>query len=147
MAIRGLHHVAVAVPDLEEAEEYYLELFDMAVLFREGTLEGRRGKLPDGIDWATATAHGVDPHRSVLGRDEFALALTVTTAANQERTGRIGLAIDLDDLGPIAGTAASMGCGVEERETAAVVTDRYGIEWELTAEGFPPAPRYDTLEI
>lgn len=145
MPFHGLHHVEVAVPDLSEAEGYYRELFDMAVLFREGTLDGRRGKVPDGLDWDTATAHGVEPHRSVLGRDEFALALVADAASEPARPGTIALSIDLADLGPVAGRAASMGCGVEERETGAVIADRYGFEWELTAAGFPPSSRYDTL--
>lgn len=147
MPFHGLHHVGLAVPDLEEAEGYYRELFDMAVLFREGTLDGRRGKVPDGLDWDTATAHGVEPHRSVLGRDEFVLALVSASVSEPSRPDHIALAIDLADLAPVAGRAASMGCGVEERETGAVLTDRYGVEWELTAAESPPTSRYDTLEM
>ena len=147
MPFHGLHHVELAVRDLADAEPYYRELFDMAVLFREGTLDGRRGTVPDGLDWDTATAHGVEPHRSVLSRDEFALALVSVSGSQPARPGHVALAIDLDDLGPVAGRAASMGCGVEERETRVVLTDRYGFEWELTATGFPPTSRYDTLVL
>ncbi len=147
MPFHGLHHVGFTVPDLAEAERYYRELFEMAVLFREGVLDGRRGTVPDGVNWATATAHGVEPHRSVLGRDEIAIALAASSGAEPSPGGHIAIAIDLVDLGPLTRRAASMGCGVEERETGALITDRYGREWELTASGFPPTSRYDTLEM
>lgn len=147
MSFQGLHHVALPVPDLSEAEAYYRDLFDMAVLFREGALDGRRGKVPDGFDWPAAIAQGVEPHRCVLGRDAFALALVPTSGDRRGQTTSIALRIDLDDLGPLAANAASIECGVVERETGAVLTDRYGVEWELTAAGFPPTSNYDTLVL
>lgn len=148
MPVQGLHHLALAVPNIGAAEDYYRELFQLSVTFREGRKAGRYGKLPDGIDWETAMAHDVDPGRSVLQREEFALALTERPDANlPTRLDRIALRIELSDLGPIASRAASMGCAVEERESGAVITDHYGVEWLVTAEPFPPQSRYDSLEL
>lgn len=148
MPVQRLYHLALAVPDLAAAEDYYRELFEMAVSFRDGRNDGRYGKLPDGIDWETAMAHDVDPGRSVLQREEFVLALTERPDADPPtRLDRVALRIELSDLGPIANRAASMGCGVEEQESGAVITDRYGVEWLVTAEPFPPQSRYDSLEL
>lgn len=148
MTIQGLHHLSLAVPDLSVAEDYYRELFQLSVTVREGRNDGRYGKLPDGIDWETAMAHDVDPDRSVLRREEFVLALTERPDADPPtRLDRIALRIELSDLGPVASRAASMGCGVEERESGAVITDRYGVEWLVTAEPFPPQSRYDSLTL
>ena len=43
MAIDGLHHLVLRVPDLGEAEEFYRELFGLDVLFREGQLGDEHG--------------------------------------------------------------------------------------------------------
>ena len=148
MTVAGLHHAVLKVPDLREAETYYRDLFDMSVLFREGTKDGTYGKVPDGADWPTATAHGVEPGMSFLRRDGFVLALAADPeTAEPTRFDHVGLEIDLADLGSIASRAASMGCGVEERETSAFVTDRYGVEWELNAGGFPPSCPFPVLEL
>lgn len=148
MTLTGLHHVAIAVPDLSEAADYYRDLFEMAVVFREGQAQGRYGRLPDGIDWPTAVAHGVESGSTYLRRDGFVLALEATDDDRDPgRVQRISLRIDLSDLGLIARRAAEMGCAVDERESAAVIRDRYGIRWGLTAEPFPPRSRYDDLEL
>lgn len=148
MSVTGLHHVVLNVPDLPDAESYYRDLFDMAVLFREGTAEGTYGQLPDGVDWPTATAHGVDPGMSFLRRDEFVIALADDPEAGEPtRFDHISLETELDDIGPIASRAASMGCGVDEREAVAIITDQYGVEWELAATGFPPSSPFDTIEF
>ena len=148
MSFRGLHHAVLNVPDLPDAEAYYRDLFDMSVLFREGTADGTYGKLPDGLDWNTAMAHGVSPGMSFLQRDKFVVALADDPEASAPtRFDHISLEIELSDLGPIASRAASMGCGVDERETTAIITDQYGVEWELTARGFPPQSPFEVLEL
>lgn len=148
MPFHGLHHAVLNVPGLPEAETYYRELFDMDVLFREGTADGAYGKLPDGIDWETATAHGVDPGMSFLQRGDFVVALADDPEAGEPtRFDHISLQIDMTDLGTVASRAASMGCGVDERERTAIITDQYGIEWELTTTGFPPSSPFEVLEL
>ncbi|MFB6154148.1 MAG: VOC family protein [Halodesulfurarchaeum sp.] len=148
MPISGLHHAVLSVPDLEAAESYYRELLDMGVLFREGTLSGTYGKVPDGVDWAVAKAHGVEPGMSFLRRDDFVLALAADPETSEPtRFDHLALEIDLADLGSLASRAAEMGCGVSERETSVVVTDRYGVEWELSAEGFPPSCPFEELDL
>lgn len=141
---------AILVTGSSEGAEcgYYRDLFDMVVLFREGTADGSYGRLPDGLDWEIAIRHGVDPGMSFLRRDEFVIALADDPDAGEPtRFDHISLATDLADIGPIASRAASMGCGVDERETSAIITDQYGVEWELSATGFPPSSPFDTLEF
>jgi catechol 2,3-dioxygenase-like lactoylglutathione lyase family enzyme len=148
MTVQGLHHVAIAVPDLARAERYYRDLFEMAVLYREGHVEGRYGRLPDGIDWPTAAAHGVEPGTTYLRRDEFVLSLEASVEdGDSGPLDRIALRIDLADLASITSRAAEMGCGVDERESGAEIVDRYGLQWVVTAEPFPPRSRFDDLAI
>lgn len=148
MPFHGLHHAVLNVPALPEAEAYYRDLFDMEVLFREGTAGGSYGRVPDGLSWEVAMAHGVSPGMSFLKRDRFVVALADDPEAGEPtRFDHISLEIDMADLGPVASQAASMGCGVDERERTAIITDRYGVEWELTTRGFPPDSPFEALDL
>ncbi|MFC4550284.1 MULTISPECIES: VOC family protein [Halorussus] len=167
MPIHGLHHVVLRIPNLAEAEAFYRELFDLDVLFREGTYEGTFGKVPDDLDWEDATARGVEPGMSFLGRDEFALALFEPEGEKDAEEGQpsrgsaarhsaelrsalldhIALALDPDDRDAVRDRAADLDCEYEEKSDAVFVTDRYGVEWELNASSPPPQTPFDELDV
>ncbi|PSP57484.1 hypothetical protein BRC82_00625 [Halobacteriales archaeon QS_1_67_19] len=149
MALDGLHHLVLRVPDLADAEAFYRELFDLEVLFREGETEtGEYGALPDDLDWAGATGRGVEPGMSFLGRDDFALALMEADGyANADRLDHVGLALDADDRDAVRDRATDLGCEYEEKGDALFVTDRYGVEWELNASSPPPETPFETLDV
>ena len=167
MTIRGLHHLVLRIPDLGEAESFYRDLFDLDVLFREGSKDGEFGALPDGLDWEAATEKGVEPGMSFLGRDEFALALmedSVEQRPTNEASGRrpqaesasnaeagrldhLALELDADDRDAIRDRAADLDCEFEAKSHAVFVTDRYGVEWELNASSPPPETPFDPLGL
>lgn len=154
MTIDGLHHVVLRVPTLPDAEEFYRELLDLDVLFREGTKDGTFGKVPDDLDWPAAIAAGVEPSMSFLGRDEFALALAAEddekdAKADPEmgRLDHLALSLDAEDRDEIRDRAADLDCEYETHSHAVFVTDRYGVEWELNASSPPPETSLETLDV
>ena len=142
-----LHHIVLRIPDLPGAELYYRELFGLDVLFREGSHEGEYGTVPEGMDWSDAVAAGVDPGMSFLNRGAFSLALMVEDLVGDGRLDHVALAVDPPDRDSIRDRAAGMDCEYEEKSGAVFVTDRYGIEWEITTSTPPPETPFDTLDL
>lgn len=151
MAIDGLHHVVLRVPALPDAEEFYRELLDLDVLFREGTKDETFGKVPDDLDWPAAREAGVEPGMSFLGRDGFALALAAEDGDGDRdapaRLDHVALSLDTEDRDAIRDRAADLGCEYETHSHAVFVTDRYGVEWELNASSPPPETSLETLDV
>ena len=150
MTVDGLHHVVLEVPDLAEAEAFYRDLFDLDVLFREGTKGETFGRVPDDLDWPAAIEKGVEPGMSFLGRDAFALALAAEDEekdADARRLDHIALALDAEDRDAIRDRAADLGCECRTHSHSLFVTDRYGVEWELNASSPPPETSLETLDV
>ena len=167
MAIDGLHHLVLKVPDLPEAEAFYRDLFDLDVLFREGTKGETFGKVPDHLDWPEAVERDVEPGMSFLGRDAFALALVEGDAygegdvngnrdgdagdgngnADASRLDHVALALDPEDRDAVRDRADELDCEYEEKGDAVFVTDHYGVEWELNASSPPPETPFDALDV
>lgn len=149
MAIRGVHHLVLRVDDVPESQAYYRELFGMEVLFREGGFDGEPGTVPDGVTWDEAIAAGATPYTSFLGRDAFVLGLgTAESERASERLDHVALAVDEPTFEGITNRAEELGC--EVRRTAGhhrLVTDRYGIEWELNTRSRPPRPAFEPLDL
>lgn len=149
MHIDGLHHVVLLVDDVPDGESYYQELFDLDVLFREASLAGEPGTVPDHVTWTEAIDEGVTPLMSFLGRDEFFMA--VAGANGQEGTGRleqIALAVDDEAFERITERAESLGCEVEENAPHhRIFVDRNDVEWELNAKPRPPGRAFDEFDL
>ncbi|WP_435334666.1 VOC family protein [Haloarchaeobius sp. TZWWS8] len=148
MALAGIHHVALSVPDIVAAESFYCELFDAEVLFREGTFDGEFGAVPEELDWPAARDAGVEPGMSFVARDDVALALAQDPdVPDGGPVDHLAVAVDQSDLGPLCERARALDCEVDRRETVAFVTDHYGIEWELNASDPPPETPFETLDV
>jgi catechol 2,3-dioxygenase-like lactoylglutathione lyase family enzyme len=147
MQVDGLHHVVLDVGDLAAAEQFYQELFALAVAFREGEYGDEYGRVPDGLDWPAAADAGVEPEMTFLRGDGFALALTAVDASEDGRLNHVALAVSDDTVGEVAEAARSLGCEVDEREDVVFVTDPYGVEWELNAGSPPPTCPFDELPV
>ena len=143
----ALHHVVLRVPALPKAESYYRDLFDLDVLFREGSLDGEYGTLPDGVDWPDAVAAGVDPGMSFLNRDALSLALSVAETIGEGRLDHIGLSASREDRDAVRERADDLDCEYEAKSGALFLTDRYGIEWELNGSSPPPETPFETLDL
>lgn len=70
-------HIALFVPDLRAAEDFYRRIFGMDVLFRESDLDGEESwyTLPPERGWDDAETAGIELAMVALKRDEFVLAL------------------------------------------------------------------------
>lgn len=149
MSVHGLHHLVLLVPDVPEAEEFYAELFDADVLFREGALDGEPGTLPEGVEWTDALSSGVDPYMSFLGRGEFYLALAgADRDGDAGRLDHVALAVDDEALESIAGRARELGCSVDRNaDHQLFVDDRYDVRWELNAQPAPPTQAFEPLDL
>lgn len=176
MSVHGIHHVTLAVDDVARSERAYRDVFDLDVRFREGTYDGEFGALPDGMDWATATAAGVDPGMTFLGNEDAAIAIAEIDDASDDDAGdggatagdategdgdaiesapgdgsgqldHVALHVDEDDVAAIAARARDRDWDVDERETAAFVVDHVGVEWEVNASSPPPATPFDVLDV
>ena len=74
-------HVAVHVPDLQRAEEYYQRVFDLEVVTREALSSGNLAdtepwaQLPPAVTWEDARLAGIEVQMVGLRRDDLLLAL------------------------------------------------------------------------
>ena len=149
MGIHGLHHLVLLVDDVPTAEGFYRELFDLAVRFREGTVDGEPGTVPEDVGWEVAVVSGVTPTMTFLGRDDFTLAVGAADGAGSEgRVDHVALAVDDETFESITDRAESLGCAVDRRAAHhRTFRDRYGFEWELNSRSPPPRPAFEPLEL
>lgn len=153
MTVHGIHHVTLAVRDVAAAEAAYRDVFDLDVLFREGTYDDEFGALPDDVDWDVAEAAGVDPGMTFLGDDDVAIAVAeregddALEATDAGVLDHVALHVDPGVVGEIADRARDRDWDVDERETVAFLVDDDGIEWEVTASDRPPATPFDELDV
>jgi len=137
MAYRGIDHIALRVPDLKAAEEYYCALFAATVLFREApTADGWR-TLPSWAGWADAEAAGFSLQLSVIGRDRVQVAL-FAAVENIPASGlldHVAIEVGADDIHAVRRGIAALGGAVQtERNGVLIFDDRFGIRWEMTTK-------------
>ena len=126
-------HVAMVVPDLRAAEEYYRSVFDMELIGREAPQpDGLWYTLPFDKDWDDAAAAGVTLAMVALRKDQFVLALFQGEAAPGQVVF-VGLSMPADD---IAGVRSRLPQGAPEGPPDWLeFTDPYGITWQLSKPG------------
>ncbi|OGO66647.1 MAG: hypothetical protein A2030_10305 [Chloroflexi bacterium RBG_19FT_COMBO_50_10] len=74
--IPSVSHIALYVPDLQEAEEFYKDLFDMDLIGREAEKEdGLWYTLPFDKGWEDAKASRIELDMTALRKGGFVLAL------------------------------------------------------------------------
>ena len=72
----SFRHLALVVPDLRAAEEYYQSIFAMELIGREAELEDRHWyTLPFDKGWDEMEAAGIGLGMLALRKDQFVLAL------------------------------------------------------------------------
>lgn len=149
MPISGVHHTVLFVADVPNGESFYQELFDMEVLFREGTLDGEAGTVPEQIGWEDAVSKGVSPTMSFLGQDEFFLAVAQDESEGADRrVDHIALAVDEQTFESVTERAEGLGCVVERNAPHhRTFEDAHGFEWELNTSSPPPGQAFDALDI
>lgn len=130
-----LRHIALFVPDLQVAEEYYQSLFNMDLIGREAELEdGLWYTLPFDKGWNEAHAAGVELDMVALRKDKIVLAL-ISGDAPQGQVFAIGISLPQDEISRIrsrlpadAKTEADLPDYLEFR-------DSYQILWQVSVPG------------
>jgi catechol 2,3-dioxygenase-like lactoylglutathione lyase family enzyme len=72
-------YLALYVPDLQAAEDFYRRVFGVEALFRETEREGEWWALPAETAWDEAVAAGIEVGMVALRREDFVLALFAGT--------------------------------------------------------------------
>ena len=130
---RSVTHIALQVPSVKGAEEFYRTLFGMDVSFRESETPDGWATLPAGADWQKAEAAGLEPGLSLLQREAVALALESHPGAAAAALSHIGLEVTPQELKEVRERAAVLHCRIiGEREDLLVLLDPFGVQWELT---------------
>lgn len=129
-------HVALNVPDLRDAEDYYAALFGMTVLFREAHLrEGEAATwatLPPDRGWDDAAAAGVTLGMVALQRDDLILAL-FPGAWSGEQINKLGIVMDDQAIDEVAARLPTGTSLVSHRCGSLEFLDRYRIRWQLSS--------------
>jgi catechol 2,3-dioxygenase-like lactoylglutathione lyase family enzyme len=128
-----LAHVAITVPDLEPAEEYYRALFDMEIVTREALGPDGDLQLPRDRTWDDARRAGIDLYMVALRVGEFVLAL-FDEASPMIRELRfvefVGLVMPDEDVARVRRRLSDE----EWDDDSAGLRDRYGIGWQLSSK-------------
>ena len=121
-------YVALHVPELRAAEEFYCRALGLPVLFREATKGNDWLTLPVGKGWEAADEAGIELGMVALSHDDFVLALfpgSPTPGSLYE----ICLGLEADRVDAL-GARLPDGAEVVERRPGLVrFVDPYGFRW------------------
>lgn len=131
----AVRHIALFVPDLREAEQYYQRLFEMELIGREAHLEDALWyTLPPDRTWEDARAAGIELSMLALKRGSLVLALF----PGNPRPGQIymiGLNVPPRDISRIRKRLPSDVEVWEDEPKALTFRDRYAIIWQIYGSG------------
>jgi len=123
-------YIAIHVPDLEAAEDFYRGVFGMDLLFRESEGDGSWYTLRDGLDWAETKRQGISISMVALQRDEFVLAL-FEGSPHAGTVYEICVALDAPEVEAIEARLPTNAV-VEESASAWVrFLDPFGFRWAV----------------
>jgi len=131
----SLRHVALIVPDLRAAEDYYRSIFDMELIGREAELaDGQWYTLPFDKGWDEAEAAGIELDMIALRKDEFVLAL-FRGDAPPGQVYVLGLNMPTEEIAGVRARlpkAAQVSDGVPDNLE---FRDPYQISWQISVPG------------
>jgi catechol 2,3-dioxygenase-like lactoylglutathione lyase family enzyme len=137
-------HVALHVPDLEQAEGYYRQVFDLDVVTREALRDGDLSddetwaQLPHEATWEDARLAGIEIQMVGLRRGDLLLALF----PGDPRPGTLFLVAVVATVEEIAGVRDRLpdDTHVEvDEDDALTFLDPFGFRWQLCGPGFAGA--------
>lgn len=130
-----LRHMALVVPDMREAEEYYQTLFDMELIGREAELEdGQWYTLPRNKGWEDVESAGIQLGMTALRKGDIVLAFF----PGPEPSGQvyaIGLAMPQDQVVKVRDRLPAETEVLMDHPEQFNFRDRYGISWQLVPPG------------
>lgn len=124
-------HIALFVPDLQEAERFYKNLFDMELIGRETVKEdGLWYTLPFDKDWEDVKTAGLNLNMLALRKGDFVLALF----KGEKPIGQvyvIGLGTSEEEIRSIHSRKQSDIEILESRQDFLEFIDPYQIIWQI----------------
>jgi catechol 2,3-dioxygenase-like lactoylglutathione lyase family enzyme len=131
----SVRHIALVVPGLHEAEEYYQSLLGMELIGREAELEdGLWHTLPFDKGWDDAQAAGIELGMVALRKGEIVLALFAGDPP-QGQVFAIGLTLSAGEITGIRSRLPSDAeVGMDEPD-GLEFRDPYKIIWQLSVTG------------
>jgi catechol 2,3-dioxygenase-like lactoylglutathione lyase family enzyme len=125
-------YIALFVPDLRAAEDFYRRVFGMDVLFRESNLdgEGSWSTLPSEKGWEDAETAGVELAMVALKRDKFVLALFRGTP-QPGTVHEVCFGLDADEIEAVWARLREDVISLEHRERFLQFDDPFGFRWTL----------------
>lgn len=138
MKIETVTHIALRVSNLHEAENYYAQLFELDVAWREAETSAGWFTLPDDKTWDDAKAAGIALDLVFLWRDGFSLALEQAHVLNADGAlSHIGLLVDQSMFDVLRDRVPKLQCAIHSCNTVTMVfDDRYGVRWEPTIQPY-----------
>lgn len=138
--IMEFKHVALRVPDLQQAEEHYRTIFDAELVGRESLAEdGKWYSAPHGSSWDEIRSAGVEINWVGLRCDDLVIALLEGRPAAQQTLYCIGLTLTPAELAGIHQRLPGSTTVEVHSDTALTFVDRYGFRWQCFGPGFMTA--------
>jgi catechol 2,3-dioxygenase-like lactoylglutathione lyase family enzyme len=134
-------HVALHVPDLQHAEEYYRHVFDLDVVTREALNGGNLAddttwaQLPHTATWEDAQLAGLEIQMVGLRRDELLLALF----PGDPQPGTvflIAVVATAEEIASVRGRLPDDTSIEVDQDDALTFLDQFGFRWQLCGPGF-----------
>jgi catechol 2,3-dioxygenase-like lactoylglutathione lyase family enzyme len=134
-------HVALHVPDLEHAEEYYRRVFDLDVVTREALSSGNLtdddtwAQLPHPATWDDARRAGLEIQMVGLRRGDLLLALF----PGHPRPGTvflIAVVATVEEIASVRGRLPDDTAIEVDEDDALTFLDPFGFRWQLCGPGF-----------
>ena len=133
--VSELRHIAISVSDLNAAEGYYKQLFNMKLIGREAELgDGLWYTLPMDKGWNDAQAAGIELGMVALKRGALVLALF----PGNPQPGQlyiVGLNMDLKEIAEVRERMPEDAEVWEDYSDSLTFRDRYAIIWQIYPTG------------
>jgi catechol 2,3-dioxygenase-like lactoylglutathione lyase family enzyme len=131
----SVRHIALVVPNLREAEEYYQSIFQMELIGRETDLgDGQWYTLPVGKGWEDAEAAGIELKMLALRKGDVVLAL-FSGPHPSGQVFAIGLAMPQAQVAEVRNQLPPDAEVIVDQKEQFNFRDRYGIIWQLVPPG------------
>lgn len=131
----SIRHIALKVPDLQAAEEYYRSLLDMELIGREVELEdGNWYSLPPDKSWDDAENAGIQLGMTALRKGDIVLALF----HGQVQLGQvfaIGLTLPIEEIANIRERLPDITELIKYEPRKLMFRDPYQITWQISVRG------------
>ena len=132
----ALEFLAIIVPDLREAEEYYCELFDMKIITRETMqVDGVWYAVPYDKGWTDLDKAGIGLNMLALRRDDFVLAMFQATPVIGQIFA-IGLSMTPAEIAIIFERVPKQDVVQYDEGAMLQFRDKYSFFWQIYASPY-----------